>query len=142
MDVSAEGYSKELDVKETFLAAIYDASQTTRRDMDLDHYPDMNYRLAVSKLPALTQWFWNGWIDKYPDGGERLVTMDPDPWGAEEAYREWVGSDEGGNFSFTWFIRWKDRFVCLTAYRELTEAQMGIIAERLTQWPEGGSYGS
>lgn len=142
LEVNVAGYSKELEVKETFLAAIYDASQTTRWDMDLDHQPTMNYRLAVSKLPALTQWFWNGWIDKYPDGGERLVTMDPDPWGAEEAYREWIGSDEGGNFSSTWFIRWKDRFVCLTAYRELTEEQMGIIAERLTQWPEGGSYGS
>jgi len=142
LEVNVEGYSKELEVKETLLAAIYDAAQTTRWDMDLDHQPTMNYRLAVSKVPALTRWFWNGWIDEYPDYGERLIAADPAPWGAEEAYREWIGSDEGGNFSSTWFVRWEDRFVRLTAYRELTEAQMGIIAERLTQWPEGGSHGS
>ena len=63
-------------------------------------------------------------------------------WRAEEAYREWIGSDEGGNFSSTWFIRWEDRFVRLTAYRELTEEQMGIIAQSLLQWKEGPADGA
>jgi len=129
LEVNVEGYSKELEVKETALAAIYDALQTERRDLDLDRQPTMNYRLAICKIPALTQWCWNGWIDEYPRQDEKLVAVDPTPWGAKEAYREFYGAD----FSYTWFIRWEDRFVRLSAYWEMTEAHMAMIGQMLNQ---------
>ena len=141
LKVDAAGYSKKLDVKKTPLAAVYDASQIERRDMNLDDYPTMNYRLAICPVPALLQWGWKNWVEEYPDDGEMLIAMDPAPWGAVEAYREWFGSEEGGDYSYTWFICWEDRFVQLTPYWELDEDEMGIIAEKLTQWQEGGRHG-
>lgn len=129
LEVNVAGYSKELEAKETPLAAVYDASQRERRDMELDQQPTMDYRLAVVKIPAWTKWCWNGWIEDYPRGDEKLVPVDPAPWGAEEAYREFYGAD----FSYTWFIRWEDRFVRLSAYWELTEEQMAIIGEKLNR---------
>ena len=86
----------------------------------------MSYRLAVSKVPALTEWFWNGWTEDYLDHtayGTHLEPADPAPWGAVEAYREYDG--------FSWMIRWEDRFVRLTAYWELAPEQMAQIAEAL-----------
>lgn len=130
MTVDAAGYSRELDGKETPLAAIYDAYQRERRDMDINQ-PNMDYRFVICKIPGWTKWCWNGWLEDYPRHGDRLVEMDPTPWGAEEVYREYTGSEEGGDFTYTWLIRWEDRFIRLTAYWELTEEQMEIIAEML-----------
>ena len=126
LDVDPAGYSKELDVSETLMAAVYDGTQTDRGDWEVEQ-PNMSYRLAVSKVPALTEWCWNGWIEDYPLHGDTLVAVDPAPWNAQEAYREFFGAE----FGYTWLIRWENRFVRLTAYWELTESQMTVIAEKL-----------
>lgn len=125
LEVDPAGYSKELEVTESLFAAIYDAEQMERSDWAVEQ-PSMSYRLAVSKVPALTEWFWNGWTEDYLDHtayGTHLEPADPAPWGAVEAYREYDG--------FSWMIRWEDRFVRLTAYWELAPEQMAQIAEAL-----------
>ena len=117
------GYSKVLEVQETFLAAVYDGDQDSRGDWEVEQ-PDLSYRLAVSKIPVLTKWFWNGWIEDYRGV---LVEIDPTPWRAAEAYRVYSGGEPG----YTWYVRWEDRFVRLTAYWELTADQMAVIGEKL-----------
>ena len=132
MDVDPAGYSRELKTKETVLAAIYDADQNGRRDWAGDR-PNMNYRFVICKVPAWTDWLWDCWMEDYPRLGDSLVEMDPGPWGAEEAYREWTGSPEGGDFTYTWIVRWEDRFLRLNAYWELTTEQMEIIGNYLNR---------
>ena len=129
LDVDPAGYSKELDVSETLMAAVYDGTQIDRGDWEVEQ-PNMSYRLTVIKVPALTEWCWNGWVEDYPLHGDTLVAIDPAPWNAQEAYREFFGAE----FGYTWLIRWGNRFVRLTAYWELTEEQMGIIAKELCQF--------
>lgn len=125
LEVDPDGYSKTLDVKETLLAAVYDGAQDTRFDWETEQ-PDMNYRLAVAEVPALTAWLWDDWVEAYPVHGNTLVEIDPAPWNAQEAYREYMSPVSPG---YTWLIRWEDRFIRLTAYWELTEEQMGVIAK-------------
>lgn len=132
MEAEPSAFSKELQVKKTSLCAVYDAYQTPRRDLDLD-LPTLRYRLAVSKVPSWTQWLWSCWLEDYPLHGDKLVKMDPAPWGALEAYRVWCGSDEGGDFTNVWLVRWEDRFVRLTPYWELTPEQMAIAGEQLNR---------
>jgi len=135
--VDPAGYSKELDVQKTVIAAIYDGIQLERRDSDLV-LPDMDYRLVISEIPSWTEFFWNGWIEDY-DAKKSVWTpyryleeRDPTPWKAVEAQRSCNRDGEQQE----WLIRWEDRFVRLSADWELTEEQMGIIAEKLRNYAE------
>ena len=65
-----------------------------------------------------------------------LMQKDIKPLYAVEAYRVFTGSEKGGSLTNFWFVRWEDRFVRLDTDWELTEEQMGIIAERLLNCAE------
>ena len=135
--VDPAGYSKELDVQKTVIAAIYDGSQRERRDSDLE-LPDLDYRLVISEIPSWTAFFWNGWIEDYAPKKSvwtpyrYLEEQDPEPWSAVEAQRSCNRDGEQQE----WLIRWEDRFVRLTADWELTEEQMKIIAGRILDYGE------
>jgi hypothetical protein len=134
MDIDCSAYSKELDTKRTIFASLYDANQTVRRDV-ADLYPNLSYRLAVCSIPSWTEFCWNGWTEDYEQefpAYQRLQERNPEPWNAIEACRVvYEGGGEGA-----WYIRWEDRFVRLSADWELTEEQMGIIAEKLLHCAE------
>ena len=128
LEVDPAGYSKELETKRTVLAAYYDAFQSGRRDWETD-LPWLEYRLVILEIPSWTEFCWNGWIENYETEMpfyRRLEKLDAASWKAEEAYRAF---DRDGNEK-EWLVRWKDRFVRLTADWELTEEQMSILAER------------
>ena len=135
LDVDPNCYSKELEIKKTVLLALCDGNQQLRRDVELD-LPDLDYLLVISTIPAWTEFFWNGWVADYPRAGDRLIEVDASSWNAVEAYRVYTGSDEGGALTNNWYIRWEDRFVRLSADWELTEEQMGLIAEKLLNFAE------
>lgn len=134
MEVDPALYSKSMEVQKTVLASIYDAGQRMRWDAE-EMQPNLDYKLAVSEIPAWTAFFWNGWTEDYRQefpAYQRLQARDPEPWNAIEACRVvYEGGGEGA-----WYIRWEDRFVRLSADWELTEEQMGIIAEKLLHCAE------
>lgn len=139
-DIKYEGYNKELRTNESFLLAEYVIRQHAR--FDAENYKDMpslDYTIVVVKAPFLydickKELFNRGdntWDSSWPE--EMVCTyksIDPTIWKAKEAYTLYFAD---GTLDNRYLLCYEDYMIDIDFYWELTEEQIAIIAERLTQ---------
>ena len=97
----------------------------------------LEYTIVDVHVPFLYDWCveellhdrddWSGETD---DGQPyyQYKTIDPAPWGAEQAYQLWAGGERASD---TYLVCWPGRIVELEPTFELTEEQMILAAEKL-----------
>lgn len=127
-----ERYSYELTKKESFVLTRIEARQMPRRDAG--NLPAMRYTATKIKLPFLYNWCLRAVKDSYfysrEYNGEasyhELCGADAGPWGADAAYR--VYRDKEAEKEYV--VCYGNVIVEINTEWELTEGQMGIVAEK------------
>lgn len=135
MESSYEDYSYEKFTDESsFLLSRIEARQDARPDGEA--HPELHYHVVKAKIPALYDWCLEQMLDEFshnygrPEddtGWETHASIDPTPWGAEEAYQLVLG----GETTEQYILCYSDRIVEIGFNWELTEEQMTVVGEKL-----------
>lgn len=135
-EAAYDGYSYEWNVRESFLAAQYEAVQRPR--MDGPSYPELTYTITKVKVPMFYELcfqelyelgIWKLDARHYVEEAYRedYVRIDAKIWDADAAYREYIGGEPGNDY----LICWEDRILEIRLPEEPTEQQIAIIVEKL-----------
>lgn len=125
-------YSYLADRQSSFLASKLDASQYPT--MDNLEPPDLDYTLIEVKFAPLYDTFREELLSQYDyrndytDHQYFFTIIDPSPWGAEEAYQLYWGSNEPME---EYLIFWEDSMLEINFDWTPTPEQMTIVAEKL-----------
>lgn len=137
LDVDYSGYLREQTRQQSFLLAQYESRQYPRFDApDYKEMPCLDYTVTLVKVPALYGVCKNALLadwegDWLPEGHrDYTLSIDPTPWGAEEAYRL-ANQDYGpGN---TFLLCYQDRLVEIQFSHGwfVTPEQMALVSEKI-----------
>ena len=128
------GYSYEIisDASSPILSR-YEARQKTR--YDALHEPEMQYRIVHVKVPFLYNWVLEIMLEEldhnyaYPDAPEWKDdrSIDPNPWGAEQAYQLYLGDEA----HYRYLLCYDDRIIEIDLDWEPTADDMAIVNQQL-----------
>ena len=139
LEVDSEIYSYERRGDTSFLVS--DETMTQQPRFDLEEHtdlPELHYRVVKVRLPFLYNMCRRQMVKDLTQAAhmetpyeyrDKLEAVDAAPWGAEEAY--YVVNDFNDWESNHFFLCYEDRFVDITFDWTVTEAQKGIVADRL-----------
>ena len=133
MDVNYDGYIKQRSGNSSLLLEQLVLRQCPR--FDAEHYkemPQLGYTIVVVRLPALYDMCKDQLIGKadyyYPVGRRVYQAEDPEPWGANEVYRQ--HDFEYGPIN-TYLLCYDKLIVKISFDWEPTPNQMAIVKEKL-----------
>lgn len=137
LDVPLDGYTRQKTGHESPLLARFTGNQHPRLDAaQFSEMPHISYTVTEVKVPGLYGFCRTQLLaqrqDEVYDGGvvaNHYVNVDPEPWGANEAYR--VYWDE--RYLNQYLLCYDRTLVELNLDWEPTEAQMAIVGEKLGQ---------
>lgn len=91
--------------------------------------PDLSYTLVTVRVPVLYGPCVEQYLNRYANWKSDCVfqPQDPEPWGADRAYRLW----RNGEAENEYLVCWENRILLLEAGFPLTAAQMAVAAEKL-----------
>ena len=128
------GYSYEIisDASSPLLSR-YEARQKTRYDALSE--PEMQYRIVHVKVPFLYNWVLEMMLEEfdhnyaYPDepNWKDDRSIDPDPWGAEQAYQLYLGDEA----HYRYLLCYEDRIIEIDLDWEPTTNDMAIVNQKL-----------
>lgn len=128
------GYSYEIisDASSPLLSR-YEARQKTRYDALAE--PEMQYRIVHVKAPFLYNWVLEMMLEEfdhnyaYPDEPDWKDdrSIDPDPWGAEQAYQLYLGDEA----HYRYLLCYEDRIIEIDLDWEPTTDDMAIVNQKL-----------
>ena len=128
------GYSYEIisDASSPLLSR-YEARQKTRYDALSE--PEMQYRIVHVKVPFLYNWVLEMMLEEfdhnyaYPDepNWKDDRSIDPDPWGAEQAYQLYLGDEA----HYRYLLCYEDRIIEIDLDWEPTTEDMAIVNQKL-----------
>lgn len=134
IETDYEGYSYELisDLSSPLLSR-YEARQKTRYDALSE--PEMQYRIIHVKAPFLYSWvldlmleaFDHNYAYPYDPHWKDVQSVDPDPWGAEQAFQLYLG-DEAHERYLLCFV---DHIIEIDLDWTPTDHEKSVIAEKL-----------
>ena len=128
------GYSYEIisDASSPLLSR-YEARQKTR--YDALHEPEMQYQIVHVKVPVLYNWVLEIMLEEfdhnyaYPDEPDWKDdrSIDPNPWGAEQAYQLYLGDEA----HYRYLLCYDDRIIEIDLDWEPTTEDMAIVNQKL-----------
>ena len=134
IETDYEGYSYEIisDASSPLLSR-YEARQKTRYDALAE--PEMQYRIVHVKAPFLYNWVLDLMLEEfdhnyaYPDepNWKDDRSIDPDPWGAEQAYQLYLGDEA----HYRYLLCYEDRIIEIDLDWEPTTEDMAIVNQKL-----------
>ncbi|MBR3751898.1 MAG: hypothetical protein IKK50_02055, partial [Ruminiclostridium sp.] len=133
MEVDSDArYSYLANKQSSFLASKLDASQYPT--MDNLEPPDLDYTLIEVKFSPLYDTFREELLSQYDyrnehdiDDRHYYAAIDPELWGAQEAYQRCWGQDTMEEY----LIFWEDAMLEINFDWTPTQEQMSIVAEKL-----------
>lgn len=138
MDVEYDGYVRQRRSEESLFLGMLEADQWSRLDDEEGRiHPGLNYTVALIKAPFLYELCKERLIgekdesadDSVPEGFKRVyLTVDPAPWGAEEAYQ--LAYQDTGALE-RYLLCYEDRIVEISFDWEPTAEQKEIVGEKL-----------
>ncbi len=138
-NIKYEEYNKELRTNESFLLAEYVIRQHARFDAEkYKEMPTLDYTIVIVKAPFLydtckNELFNRGdntWDNSWPE--EMVCTyksIDPTIWKATEVYTLYFAD---GTLDNRYLLCYDDYLIDIEFDRELTEEQIAIVVEKLT----------
>ena len=134
IETDYKGYSYEIisDASSPLLSR-YEARQKTRYDALAE--PEMQYRIVHVKVPFLYNWVLDLMLEEfdhnyaYPDepNWKDDRSIDPDPWGAEQAYQLYLGDEA----NYRYLLCYEDRIIEIDLDWEPTTEDMAIVNQKL-----------
>ena len=128
------GYSYEIisDASSPLLSR-YEARQKTRYDALSE--PEMQYQIVHVKVPVLYNWVLEIMLEEfdhnyaYPDEPDWKDdrSIDPNPWGAEQAYQLYLGDEA----HYRYLLCYDDRIIEIDLDWEPTTEDMAIVNQKL-----------
>ena len=128
------GYSYEIisDASSPILSR-YEARQKTRYDALAE--PEMQYRIVHVKTPFLYNWVLDLMLEEfdhnyaYPDepNWKDDRSIDPDPWGAEQAYQLYLGDEA----HYRYLLCYENSIIEIDLDWEPTTEDMAIVNQKL-----------
>ena len=134
IETDYDGYSYEIisDASSPLLSR-YEARQKTRYDALAE--PEMQYRIVHVKASFLYNWVLDLMLEEfdhnyaYPDepNWKDDRSIDPDPWGAEQAYQLYLGDEA----HYRYLLCYEDRIIEIDLDWEPTTEDMAIVNQKL-----------
>ena len=134
IETDYDGYSYEIisDASSPLLSR-YEARQKTRYDALAE--PEMQYRIVHVKVPFLYNWVLDLMLEEfdhnyaYPDepNWKDDRSIDPNPWGAEQAYQMYLGDEA----HYRYLLCYEDRIIEIDLDWEPTTEDMAIVNKKL-----------
>ena len=134
IETDYDGYSYEIisDASSPLLSR-YEARQKTRYDALAE--PEMQYRIVDVKASFLYNWVLDLMLEEfdhnyaYPDepNWKDDRSIDPNPWGAEQAYQMYLGDEA----HYRYLLCYEDRIIEIDLDWEPTTEDMAIVNKKL-----------
>ena len=139
VDIDFDGYIKERRGNVSLLLGQLVMRQHPRYDAEnYRDIPQLEYTMTIINVPSLYEMCKKQTIDKkdetdntdIPEGFKRVyLEQDPTPWKANEVYR--LAYQDSGSLN-SYLLCYDDRIIEISFDWEPTEAQMSIVAEKLS----------